>query len=459
MIPQKSKEEWIKFGKELIAERERKIKVARTRKFDTLAALGLYDYEEALSRNNASIMEPVYLTPAQAYHDSYELEAALAYEMPTWCYTRIANPTNYFLEETMALLETYGSSIEASSLVTSSGMSAIRTATDPFLVNHPQWKRPNIVASARVYGGTFQQFNVRRFQEQGIEIRWVTNPYDLNQWAEKIDEETRFVFGESPSNPTVDIFDIEEVAKIAHQHGIPLIVDATCASPAILRPLVLGADIVVQSASKVISTSGTSIIGILTARKNINSRILSEEAREDFATWAKLWPYRDNGPAISPMSSFLTLNDLRTLRLRVQKMSDTALKVARFLEAHPRIERVHYPGLESYPAHELAKKTMILADSTQNAYGFMLAAEIKEDEKDSIKNSRIFYDALQMIWRATDLGRVKTIATLNAISTHQQQGEEGRKLASISPSTCRISCGMEDPEDIIADLEQALNRI
>jgi len=453
-----SKEDWVNFGKEMTADRQRRIARAKKWKFDTVATHGLYDLHQALDYNNGSIMEPVYLSPAQAYTNAAEMEAALAYEMPTWCYTRIANPSSYFLEETAALLETYGTDIEASCVATASGMSAIRTATDPFLVKDEKFPKPNIVASAKVYGGTFQQFWVRRFGEQGVEVRWIKDPLNLDEWKEKTDENTRFLYGEFPSNPSVDIFDISAVADLAHSYEIPLLVDPTCASPALTRPLTLGADIVIQSASKVMSGSGTSIIGLVIARKNIVSKIGSDEMKADFAIWAKLWPYRDNGPAVSPMSAILTLNDMRTLRMRIAQMSRNAMQLARALVGHLKIEAVHYPGLESYPAHDLAKKYMRLVDSDEPMYGYMLAIEIK-DEPGSSVNARKFYDALDMIWRATDLGRVKTVATLNAISTHQQQGEEGRRLASIKPSTCRIACGVENGDDILADIEQALEAV
>lgn len=457
--PGKDAAYFIAKGQEMVANRQARIERAKKWKFDTIATHGLYDAHEALALNNGSIMEPVYMTPAQAYENSAEMEVGLAYKMPNWCYSRIANPSGFFLEETAALLETYSSDIEATALATASGMSAIRTATDPFLVFDKNFPKPNIVASAKVYGGTFQQFWVRRFQEQAIEVRWVKCPEKTKEWEKLIDANTRFVYGEFPSNPTVGIFDISEVAKLAHLFEIPLIVDSTCASPALTRPLALGADIVVQSASKVIGASGTSIIGLLISRKNITSKIGSGEMKSDFAAWAKLWPFRDNGPAVHPMAAILTLNDLRTLRMKIDQMSQNTMAVSRYLESHPKIDRVHYPGLESFPAHELAKKYMKLVDSDENRYGFMLAAEIKEKSKGDTANTRKFYDALQMAWRATDLGRVKTVATLNAISTHQQQGEEGRALASITPNTCRISCGVEHPDDIIADLEQALAKI
>ncbi len=459
MLKNLTKEEWIEVGQEMMANRAKRIKTCKKRKFDTIATHGLYDMNEALSLNNGSIMEPVYLSPAQAYHNSAELEAALAYQMPTWCYSRIANPSNFFLEETTALLETYGSDIEASCVATASGMSAVRTATDAFLVKDEQFPNPNFVASAKVYGGTFQQFWVRRWQEQGIEVRWVKESTDLNEWEEKIDENTRFLYGEFPSNPTVAIFDISKLANLAHSFGIPFLVDSTCASPALTRPLILGADIVIQSASKVIGASGTSIMGLLSAKKDLVSKVGSDQMRADFATWAKLWPYRDNGPAVNPMAAIMVLNDLRSLRMRITQMSKSALKVARYLEQHSKIDRVCYPGLESYPAYYLARKYMKLADSDENMYGFMLAVEIKETIPDGSANTRKFYDSLQMIWRATHLGCVKTIATLNAISTHQQQGDEGRSLAAIKPSLCRIAIGIEDADDIIADIGQALDKI
>jgi len=450
---------WIKEGQKMVAEHQNRVDRTKNWKFDTIATHGVYDLIEALNKNSGSIMEPIYMSPAQAYHDSGEMEAGLSYQMPNWCYTRIANPSNFYLEATTALLESYGTGLEASSLATASGMSAIRTATDPFLVKDDSFPPPNFVASAKVYGGAFQQFWVRRWQEQGVEVRWVRNPTNINEWAEQIDTGTRFVYGEFPSNPSVDIFDIQAVADLAHENDIPLIVDATCASPALTRPLEFGADIVVQSASKVIASSGMTILGLLTSKKNITSKIGSGEMKANFATWAKLWPYRDNGPAINPMACILALNDMRSLRMKIAQMSRSTQTIAEYLDNHTMVDRVHYPGLQSYASHDLAKKYMKLVDSDENLYGYMLSVEIKENKVGSTENTRKFYDGLDMIWRATDLGRVKTVATLNAISTHQQQGEEGRALASIKPNAIRISIGIEHPEDIISDLEKGFTNI
>ncbi|MCP4273678.1 MAG: O-acetylhomoserine aminocarboxypropyltransferase/cysteine synthase [Gammaproteobacteria bacterium] len=450
---------WVEKGQEMIAAREQRIQRAKGWKFDTVATHGLYDLSQALESNSGSIMEPVYMSPAQAYADSAEMEAALSYQMPTWCYSRIANPSTFFLEETMALLETYGSDIEASALSTASGMAAIKTATDPFLSIDKRFPNRNIVVSAKVYGGTFQQFWVRRYLEEGIEVRWVTDPLNLEDWSSKIDDNTRFLFGEFPSNPSLAIFDIEKVADLAHSYDIPLIVDSTCASPAITRPLLHGADIVVQSASKVLAANGSSIVGVLIARKNLKSKVGCDEMRADFAIWAKLWPFRDNGPALHPMGAFMALNDIRSLRSRIKQMSHSALEVAKYLESHPMVDKVLYPGLKSFAAHDLAVKYMQLADTDESLFGYMLSVEIKEQKDGDSANARAFYDGLDMIWRATDLGRVKTVATLNSISTHQQQGEEGRALAAIKPNAIRLSVGIEDPVDIIADLDKGFENI
>ncbi|MBU0528702.1 PLP-dependent transferase, partial [bacterium] len=149
----------------------------------------------------------------------------------------------------------------------------------------------------------------------------------------------------------------------------------------------------------------------------------------------------------------------RSLRMKIAQMSRSTQTIAEYLENHPSVDRVHYPGLQSYASHDLAKKYMKLVDSDENLYGYMLSVEIKERKEGSTENTRKFYDGLDMIWRATDLGRVKTVATLNAISTHQQQGEEGRALASIKPNAVRISIGIENPDDIISDIEKGFANI
>lgn len=438
------------------------IKKMKKCRFDTIAVHGVYSMQEALDFNQGSIIEPVYMSSSQTYRDSNEMEAALSYQVPTWCYSRIANPSIYYLEGVLALLEGYGADIETSCIATSSGMAAIQSAVDPFLVvNH---KKPNqkinFVATCQLYGGTFQQFSVRKEKEKNIEWRKIINSNDIKEWESKIDENTRFLYGEMPSNPALAFFDLKKIADLAHKHNLPFIVDSTVASPALLRPLTLGADIVVQSVSKSLFSSGFGIAGAVISKNNITSNILPAEAKTNFAMYLKTLPNRDNGPSISPMSAILALNDVRTLRMKMDQLSRTTQTVAEYLQKHKHIEQVDYLGLKSHKMHSLASKYLYLVDSEYdelygkkvNRYGHLMSFCVKGSHADTRK----VFDALQRIWRATDLGRIKSVATIPAISTHQQQGEEGRKLAQIPDNLVRLCIGGEHPQDIIADLSQAL---
>ena len=432
-------------------------------RFDTIAVHGVYSMQEALDFNQGSIIEPIYMSTSQGYRDSDEMEAALSYQIPTWCYSRIANPSMYYLEGALALLEGYGADTETSCIATASGMAAIQTAADPFLLPDP--KNPtgpiNFVAATQVYGGTFQQFAVRKEKERHIAWRKVVNTNDISEWEKLIDENTRFLYGEMPSNPGQAFFDLKKVIELAHKHGIPMIVDSTVATPALLRPLALGADIVVQSVSKTLGTSGFSIAGAVISRKNLICRIDNPELKADFCMYAKTLPNRDNGPNISPMNAILALNDLRTLRSRVDMQSRSTMTVAKYLADHKHIEQVDYLGLEAHPLHKLASEYLWLVDAEYdeqyakpvNRYGHLMSFRVKG----GAQAARDVFDAFSRIWRATDLGRIKSVATIPAISTHSQQGEEGRKLADIPANLIRLCVGAEHPDDIINDLDRALS--
>lgn len=458
--------EYVERGRKMMDAEAAHRAAMRHKKFDTIAVHGLYGMEAALA-NQGSIVEPAYLSSAQHFENSDHMEAALAYLMPAWTYTRIANPTLHYLEETLALLEGYGYAGEVSACATSSGMAAVFMATNPFLARdpattstngHAQKNRINIVASAKCYGGTFMLFSQRYGVERGIDVRWVRNPLDLDEWADNIDDDTRLVYGEMPSNPGLAVFDIAGVAELAHEAGVPLIVDATVATPALMRPLLHGADIVVQSVSKSMASSGFAIAGAVIARHDLPSKIGPAEMKANFATYAKLLPFRDHGPSLSPFSALLILNDLRTLRARMDRLSSHTLQVAQFLAQHPMVEKVWYPGLPADAGHAVANRYMWLADGEDdygapvNRYGHLLAFTVKG----GAAAARRTFDALQMIWRATDLGRIESVATIPAISTHQQQGEAGRALAQVPGNLIRLSVGAEHPEDVIADLDQAL---
>lgn len=449
------------------AQRRHEEDIARMRRcrFDTIAVHGLYTMSESLDYNQGSIIEPIYMASSQAYRDSDEMEAALAYLVPTWCYSRIANPSLYYFENVLALLEGYGFNGETSCCATSSGMAAIHSATEPFLSIDPRDpNRPrNFVATCQVYGGTFQQFAIRKDREKGVECRWVVHSTDLKEWESKIDENTRFLYGELPSNPGQAFFDLAAVAEIAHRHGLPLIIDNTVGSPALLRPLCHGADVVIQSVTKTLTSSGFGIAGAVISRKNLTCRYAPEELKADFAMYLKTLPNRDNGPNLSPMNAILSLNDMRTLRSKVDLFSRNTMRVAEFLSSHPQIEQVDYLGLPAHPLHALASRYLFLVDAEHdpqygkpvNRYGHLMSLRVKG----GAAATRRVFDAFQRIWRATDLGRIKSVATIPAISTHQQQGEEGRRLADVPPNLIRLCVGGEHPDDVIADLDQALSAI
>lgn len=449
---------WVAKGAEMAQGMAQARAQARKRRFDTIAVHGLYNHAAAAA-NQGSLIEPAYLSPAQHFHDSGELEAALAYLMPAWGYTRLANPSTLYLEETLALLETYGSDLEASALVTGSGMAAVHLATNALLAIDPARPnaRPNFVASAKCYGGSFMLFE-RYAAERGIGVRWITDPLDADAFERAIDADTRFLYVEVPSNPALALGDIPALADIAHAHGLPLIVDSTVATPAILRPLTLGADIVIQSLSKAIGSSGLAIAGAVIARKGIPVRVGSDGLRADFALEVKLLPSRDLGPALSPFSALALLSDLRTLRTRMDAWSRSALAVARFLDEHPAVAHVSYPGLLEHPGHAVAARDFRLADGDDDGhevarYSTLMAFTLA----DGMEAARRAYDRLQLIFRATDLGRVKSVAVIPSISTHQQQGEAGRATAQIAPGLIRLSIGGEHRDDLIEDLAQALD--
>jgi len=452
-------QKYVDQANKMLAERERTIKDARKLRFDTLAVHGLYTVAEAIEKNQGAAIEPVFMSTGQVYRDSDEMEAAQTGAIPTWAYVRIHNPTLGYLEDTLTMLETYGSDIDAGCCVYSSGMAAIENLTDTLLVklgNAPA----NFVAQSQIYGGTFQQFNVRKMQERGIEVRWISDPNDLNEWRSKIDRNTRFLYGELPSNPGLVFFDLAKPVDLAHEHGLPFVADSTIATPALMRPLLHGADIVVHSVTKTMSASGTGCAGAIIARRPIVSNIPNDAMKADFTKYLREYPHRDQGGCLHPMQALFTINDLRTLRTRVDSWSQASMQVAKFLVKQPQVLEVNYLGLESHPLHTVASKYLWLVDSEHDArygkpvnrYGHLLSFRVKGGPQ----AARKVFDRFQLFRRVTDLGRVKSLATIPSISTHLQQGEEGRRLAHIPADLIRLSVGAEHPDDIIKDLEQAL---
>ena len=446
---------YVEKAQKYMSERQAHRDRVRNLRFDTIAVHGMYSAEEAFSGGQGGIIEPIFPSTSQAYRDSDEMEAALSYQIPTWCYSRIHNPTVFYLEETLALLESYGCECDATGLCTSSGMAAIKQAIEPLLAKRSAGaENINFVSAAQTYGGTFQLFNVR-MAERGAEVRWVREPWKVEEWEQLIDEGTRFLYAEIPSNPQQAFADMQAVADLAHSHGIPFIVDATIATPALMRPLAHGADIVIHSLSKTAGAGGCTISGAIIARHDMVSRHLDDEVKADYGLWLKLWPFRDSGPAMSPTTAHIILGEVRTLRLKMEQMSRNTLTVAHFLADHPKVERVDYLGLDDHPLHALASRYMKVVDEGSPSFGHLMSFNVAGGAAET----RVFFDGLKRTWRATDLGRIKTVATIPAISTHQQQGEEGRELAGIPANMVRLCVGAEHPDDTIADVDQALARV
>jgi O-acetylhomoserine/O-acetylserine sulfhydrylase-like pyridoxal-dependent enzyme len=446
---------YIQEAHEWLEKRKEYRKKIRSLKFDTIAVHGMYSVEEAIQGGQGGILEPIISSSAQTYRDSDELEAAQAYLIPAWTYSRIHNPTVGYLEETISLLEAYGCSFDASALAAASGMAAIKQAVEPLVARTGERDdNINLVSSAQVYGGTFQLFNVR-MKERGVQVRWVTKPWEIDEWKKLVDDDTRFIYGEMPSNPKQACLDVSAVAQIAHAHQIPFIMDSTIATPALFRPMEYGADIVVHSLTKTVGSSGSAIGGAFIARHDLVSKFLSEEQKKDYAVWVKGWSARDSGACMTPQNAYYFLSEIRLLRVKMHYFSVNAMKVAQFLAQHSKIERVDYLGLPEHTLHHLAKKYLKIVDSNESAFGHLMSFVIKGTPQ----GARKFLDSLRIAIRATDLGRIKSLAIIPAISTHLQQGAEGRRLAGIPDTLVRLCVGGENPDDLIQDLDQALSTV
>lgn len=422
-------------------------------RFDTICVLGAYSQDDAY--NYKSIVPCASQSVASPFQSAEEAAAVLAYKIPGYVYTRIINPTTFQLELTLAMLDGYelnrkAESIQTSALTTSSGMAAIFTAISPLI--HTGC---NFVSSNKAYGGTYMLFDVE-IRKLGADCRWVERPDKIEEWERLIDKKTQFLYVESPSNPGLFIADIQKLADLAHSNGIPLIVDATIATPVLTRPLSLGADIVIHSLSKAMTGSARSIGGALVSRKNIVTREDNPAMREDYASWVRMYPYRDFGPCMSPANAERTIDDIKTLRQRLKTQSDNAMKVAQFLARHPKISRVNYPGLPSHPQHELAKKQMVLVDEEPvNAFSYLLSFDIKG----TVADANRAVEAMRLGYHTTHLGSSCTIRIQPSCTTHLQQGEEARRKAGISDTQVRYSVGLEAADDLIRDLDQALSTV
>ena len=371
-----------------------------------------------------SMSVPIYQSVAYPYEDAQEAAEIFSGDKPGYTYGRWDNPTVDAFERRMAALENTESAIAASS-----GMAAIF-----LLCHHLLEPGDEVVSSNLVYGGTFGLFEVG-LKKMASKVNWVTQPDSIDAWEAAITPRTKFLFVESPSNPALFIADIPALAALAKKHNLPLVVDNTIATPALQQPILLGADMVVHSTTKYICGNGTSLGGIICGPK-------------EFVEGIRQNGIRYLGPSMAPLNAWLNLNGLETLALRMDRHCQNAMAVATFLDNNDNVNYVNYPGLESNPYHKLIKPQMKGCSS-------LMSFELKGSYEDATK----FIDSLKILTHATHLGTNKSIVTHPASTTHSVLGEEEMKKAGISPSLIRFSIGIEDEPDLIADLEQAFDKV
>ncbi|CAK9889808.1 MULTISPECIES: bifunctional O-acetylhomoserine aminocarboxypropyltransferase/cysteine synthase [Pseudomonas] len=401
-----------------------------------------------------AVAVPIYQTTSFAFDDTQHGADLFDLKVAGNIYSRIMNPTNDVLEQRMAALEG-----GVGALAVASGMAAITYA-----IQTVAEAGDNIVSVAKLYGGTYNLLahTLPRF---GIQTRFATHD-DIAALEALIDSRTKAVFCESIGNPAGNIVDLQALADAAHRHGVPLIVDNTVATPILCRPFEHGADIVVHSLTKYIGGHGTSIGGIVID----SGKFPWADNKERFAllntpdpsyhgvTYTEAFgpaafigrcrvvPLRNTGAALSPFNAFLILQGLETLALRMERHTENALKVARYLQDHEQVAWVKYAGLPSHPEHELARRY------TEGKPASILSFGIKGGQEAGAR----FIDALQLVVRLVNIGDAKSLACHPASTTHRQLNDEELERAGVPRDMVRLSIGIEHSDDIIADLSQAL---
>ena len=414
--------------------------------------------------NTHSRAVPIYQTTSYVFNNAEHAAKLFGLKEFGNIYTRIMNPTTDVFEQRMAALE--------------GGVAALATASEQaaqFLaLNNILQAGDNFITTSYLYGGTYNQFKVA-FRRLGIEARFADGD-DVESFARQIDKKTRAIYLETIGNPRLNIPDFRKFAALASEYDLPLIVDNTFGAGGYLfRPLEHGAHIVVESATKWIGGHGTSIGGVIVDGGNYNWgngkfpqftepsegyhglkfwEVFGEGnplglPNIAFAIRARVEGLRDFGPALSPFNSFLLLQGLETLSLRVQRHVDNALELAQWLEQHEQVDFVEYPGLPGNPYHALA------AEYLTNGYGGIVNFGVKGDKENASK----FIDSLKLVSHLANVGDAKTLAIHPASTTHEQLSAEEQKAAGVAPNQIRISVGIEHIDDIKQDLEQAFNKV
>ncbi len=419
-------------------------------KFNTLAIHA----GQSPDTDTHSIAAPIYQTTAYSFNSSEHAKQLFELKEPGHIYSRLSNPTCDTLEQRISALE---GGIGA--VATSSGHAAIFNT----ILNLAS-AGDEVVSSICIYGGAVNLFGVT-LKNLGINVNFV-NPDDLDAWENAVTDKTKAFFVETVGNPNANVADIEAIADIAHKHGIPLIVDSTFTTPFLCRPFEFGADIIIHSATKFLGGHGTAMAGIIVDSGKFkfegNPRFpqynnpdvsyhgavfAKDFGNAGFITRLRALVLRDIGSCLSPFNAFLILQGIETLSLRMERHCQNALAVAKYLESNPNVSFVNYPSLKSNKYNSLQQKYM--PGGCGSVFTFGLNASREAGAK--------FIDSLKLLRNVANVGDVRSLVIHPATTTHSQLSDEQLKNAGITAQTIRLSIGLEDSEDLIADLEQAIN--
>ena len=400
------------------------------------------------SATNARAL-PIYQTTSYTFRDTDHAAALFGLAEPGNIYTRIMNPTQDAVEQRIAALEG-----GVAALLLASGQAAETVA----ILNVAE-AGDHIVSSPRLYGGTYNLFHYS-LPKLGIEVSFVDDPDDLEQWRAAVRPNTKAFYGESVSNPLGDVLDLPGISAVAHEHGLPLIVDNTVASPYLIRPLEHGADIVVHSATKYLGGHGTAIAGVIvdggtfdwtqgrhpnftTPDPSYHGAVFADLGAPAYALKARVQLLRDLGAAVSPFNAFLISQGIETLSLRMERHVSNAKTVAEYLEARPEVTSVAYAGLASSPWHERAK--VLAPKGTGAIVSFELAGGVDAGKK--------FVNGLSLHSHVANIGDVRSLVIHPASTTHSQLTPAEQLAAGVTPGLVRLAVGIEGIDDILADLD------
>jgi O-acetylhomoserine (thiol)-lyase len=409
---------------------------------------------QAADPATGALAVPIYQTTSYAFRDTAHAARLFALEEPGNIYTRIMNPTTDVFERRMADLEGGVGALAASSGHGAQAMTVLALCE----------KGDHVVSASTLYGGTYNQFNYT-FPRLGIEVTFV-DPAAPENFRKAIRPNTKILYGETLGNPRINVFPFKEVAAVAREKGIPLVIDNTFATPYLCRPFEWGADIVLHSTTKYIGGHGTTIGGVIVDGGNFDwsasdrfpnftqpdpsyhGLTFADLGAKAFITKARVQILRDIGACQAPFNSFLLLQGLETLSLRMERHTANAQKVAEFLERHPKSAWVSYPGLTSHPDHARAKKYTPKGPGA--IFGFGVKGGLEAGAK--------FIDNLKLISHLANVGDAKSLAIHPASTTHAQLSPEEQRAAGVTPDFIRLSIGIEDVDDILWDLDQALGK-